>query len=98
MDTGKKVILKDALIQNHSLSKRQGVILEYILENELLLPKDFDKLLVQIGLLDKNLRKKTTVKITKRTLQRDLKGMIDKKIIETKGKTNQKFYRLVKKS
>ena len=98
MDTGKKVILKDALIQNHSLSKRQGVILEYILENERLLPKDFDKLLVQIGLLDKNLRKKTTVKITKRTLQRDLKGMIDKKIIETKGKTNQKFYRLVKKS
>ena len=92
MDIGKKVILKDALIQNHNLSKRQGAILEYILENGKLLPKDFDKLLVQF----ERLKSKGTDKVTKRTLQRDLKNMIDKKIIETKGKTNQKFYRLLK--
>ncbi|MCZ0932741.1 MAG: Fic family protein [Oligoflexia bacterium] len=96
MDIGKKVILKDALIQNHSLSKRQGIILEYILENGKLLPKDFDKLLTQFEKLDKNLKRKTSGKMTKRTLQRDLKDMIDKKIIETKGKTNQKIYRLLK--
>ena len=97
MDIGKKVILKGALIQNHSLSKRQGIILEYILENKKLYPQGFDTILSQIVQLDKNLKKKRADKVTKRTLQRDIKDMIDKKIIEPKGKTNQKFYRLVKK-
>lgn len=87
MDIGKKVILKDALIQNHNLSKRQGVIIEYILENGKLSPKDFETLIVQIEKIDKN-------KTTRRTLQRDLKDMIDKKIIKTKGDTNQKLYYL----
>jgi len=32
-DIGKKVILKDALIKNHNLSKRQKIILEYLLDN-----------------------------------------------------------------
>ena len=32
MDQGKKVILKDTLVQDHNLSKRQAVILEHILE------------------------------------------------------------------
>ena len=97
MDIGKKIILKDALIQSHSLSKRQGVIIEYILKNEKLMPKDFDKLFISIGRADNNLTRKITGKITRRTLQRDLKDMMDKKIIETEGKTNQKIYRLVKK-
>ena len=96
MGIGKKVILKDALIQNHNLSKRQGMIIEYIFGNGKLLPKDFEKLLIQIGRVDKSLREKTTDKITKRTLQRDLKDMIDKEIIEAEGKTNRKVYRLVK--
>jgi len=94
MDAGKKVILKDALLQDHNLSKRQGVIVEYILEHGKLLPKDFGKLLAQIGRIEKSLKGKTTDKITKRTLQRDLKDMIDKKILKSKGATNKKAYHL----
>ncbi|MYE07320.1 MAG: Fic family protein, partial [Oligoflexia bacterium] len=81
IDIGKKVILKDALIQNHSLSKRQGVILEYILENNKLYPQGFDTIISQIAQLDKNLKRKKADKVTKRTLQRDIKDMIDKKVI-----------------
>ena len=90
MDIGKKVILKDALIQNHDLSKRQGVIIEHILENGRLSPKDFETLIVQIEKIDKT-------KTTRRTLQRDLKDMIDKKIIKTEGSTHQIFYCLAVK-
>ena len=92
MNTGKKVILKDALIQNHSLSKRQGVILEYILENNKLYPQGFDTIISQIAQLDKNLKRKKADKVTKRTLQRDIKDMIDKKIIKAKGATHKIFY------
>ncbi len=91
MDIGKKVMLKDALIQNHNLSKRQEVIIEHILENGNLLPKDFETLIIQIEKIDKS-------KTTRRTLQRDLKDMIDKKIIKTKGSTHQIFYCLAIKT
>ena len=96
MDIGKKVIFKDALIQNYNLSKRQAIILEHILENEKLLPKDFEKLCVKIGKADKKAKSKAAPKITRRTLQRDLKDMIDKKILKAKGATNQKSYYLTK--
>ncbi len=91
MDIGKKVIFKDALVQNHNLSQRQGLIIEHILENGKLLPKDFEELKKKIQKVGK-----TVSTITKRTLQRDLKDMVDKNIIETEGKTNQQFYRLLK--
>ena len=81
MAVGKKVIFKDALIQNHNLSLRQGMIIEHILENGKFVPKDFDHLCEK-------------AKTTKRTLQRDLKSMIDKKIIEMRGETNRKVYSL----
>ena len=96
MEIGKKVILKDVLIQNHGLSQRQGIIIEYILENEKLVPKDFDNLCAKMELVKKTLKGKFVSKITKRTLQRDLKNMIDKKIITTEGMTNNKSYRLFK--
>ncbi len=97
MDIGKKVIFKTALIQNHNLSKRQAVILEYIFENERLIPQDFEKLCLKIGRADKKTKDKTVPKINKRTLQRDLKDMLDKKILQTKGATNQKSYYLREK-
>lgn len=76
MTLGKKVIFKDALIKDHNLSQRQAVIIEHILENGKLAPKDLD------------------IRITRRTFQRDLKDMVDKKILRVKGKTNQKTYYL----
>ena len=97
MDIGKKVIFKDALMQNHNLSQRQGLIIEHILEKGKLIPKDFEDLCSKMSRPSKLGKKKTAAKVTKRTLQRDLKDMIDKKIIEAEGKTNRKFYRLSKK-
>ena len=89
MSVGKQVILKDALIQNHNLSLRQGIIIEHILENGKLVPKEFDLLCKKMGQIDKEKRL-----VTKRTIQRDLKSMIDKKIIVMRGGTNQKTYYL----
>ncbi len=97
MDIGKKVIFKDALIKNHNLSQRQGLIIEHILEKGKLIPKDFEELKKKIQKTGKTADRKTISTITKRTLQRDLKDMLDKKIIETEGKTNRQFYRLSKK-
>ena len=97
MEVGKKVILKDVLIENYSLSQRQGVIIEHILENEKLLPKDFDNLCTKMELIKKTSKGKLASKITKRTLQRDLKDMIDKKILKSEGQTNNKSYRFFKK-
>ena len=88
IDIGKKVIFKDALIQGHNLSQRQAMIIEHILENERLLPKDFEKLCIKMGRVNKKIKRK----ITKRTLQRDLKDMVDKKVIMAKGATHQMFY------
>ena len=96
MGIGKKVIFKDALIQNHNLSQRQAMIIEHILENEKLVPKDFEKLCIKMGRADKKIKDKIVSKITKRTLQRDLKDMIDKKILKAEGATNQKSYYLRK--
>ena len=90
MEKGKKVILKDTLIQDHSLSKRQAIILEHILENEKLFPKDFEQLALKMSKADK--LKTDSVTITVRTLQRDIKDMMSKQIIEAKGATNRQFY------
>ena len=77
-----------------NLSKRQAVILEYTLENEKLLPKDFEKLCAKMGRIGKKEKDKMPAKINRRTFQRDLKEMIDKKILKTEGATNQKSYYL----
>ncbi len=90
MAIGKKVIRKDVLIQSYNLSKRQAVIIEYMIENQVLIPKDFEKLRVKIG----RAMKIPKSSITRRTLQRDLKTMINKKILKKKGATNQQFYAL----
>ena len=96
MTAGKRVILKDALTRDHNLSQRQSVIIEHILENGKLIPKDFDLLCEKMGQEDGGSKNKKTSQITKRTFQRDLKEMIDKKILKVEGKTNQKTYYLWK--
>ncbi len=96
MNIGKKVILKDTLIQDYNLSKRQEIIIEHIMGNGKLIPKDFEVLCSKMSRSGKAGTKQTIPKVTKRTMQRDLKDMLDKKIIEVEGKTNQKVYRLKK--
>ena len=92
MDIGKKVILKDTLIQDYNLSHRQGVIIEHILENRKLVPKDFEELKKRMQKAGKTVDQKTAYTVTKRTLQRDLKALIDKKIIKPEGATHQVHY------
>ena len=87
MDIGKKIIFKDALIQDYNLSQRQGLIIEHILEKGKLTPKDFEELKKKMQTAGK-----TISTITKRTLQRDLKDMIDKKALKIKGATHQVYY------
>ncbi len=94
MAVGKKVIRKDALVEKYSLSKRQRVIIEHILEHESLASKDFDKICIRMGRVDKNMKNKTISKVTRRTLQRVLKDLIDKQIIVSQGATNQRVYYL----
>ena len=92
MTIGKRVILKDALTKDYNLSQRQSVIIEHILENGKLVPKDFDILYEKMGQEDSGSKNKKTSQITKRTIQRDLKDMIGKKIVEAKGATHKMFY------
>ena len=94
MEAGKKAIKKDALSQHYNLSPRQSAIVEHILEHGKFLPKDFEILLSKMELSGKGGRGKTAVKITKRTLQRDLREMLEKKALKAEGKTNKKTYYL----
>lgn len=96
MEIGKKAILKDILVQNYDLSKRQSVIIEHILEHGRLFSKDFENLYKKMSPIDKKTKNKNTNKITKRTIQRDLKDMIDKNLIKSEGATNKKSYILIK--
>ena len=92
MEKIKKIILRDTLIQDYNLSHRQGVIIEYILEKGKLIPKDFEELKKKMQKTSKTANGKTVSTITKRTLQRDLKNMLDKKVLKTEGATHQVYY------
>ena len=59
MDIGKKVILKDTLIQDHNLSSRQGMIIEHILKNGKLVPKNFEDLCLKMSKMDKKDKKRS---------------------------------------
>ena len=96
MTLGKKVIFKDTLVKNHNLSNRQAIIIEHILKSGKLVPKDFDFLRKKMGQEEKVSEKQKASQITKRTIQRDLKDMIDKKVLKAEGETNQKTYYLWK--
>ncbi len=90
IDIGKKVILKDALKQNRNLSNRQTLILEHILENGTLKPQDFKTLCNKIEKTKNTPNKPINI----RTLQRDIKDLIDKKIIISYGATSKRSYSL----
>ncbi len=87
IEAGKKAIRTGAFAQNHNLSSRQSVIVEHILENGKLLPRDFEALREKMELSGK-----TIAKITKRTFQRDLKEMVEKKALRIQGATHKIFY------
>ena len=77
---GESVIRSDLLSREHNLSPRQVTAMRYIFENEEMGIKDFETLYPTV---------------TRRTLQRELKKLLDLNLIQAIGATNQLQYRLV---
>jgi len=77
---GEKVIRLDLLAQSHELTDRQMSILRLFL----------DQTAIGIGEIEERLPP-----INRRTLQRDIKMLLEKGLVESKGATNQLVYRLL---
>ena len=74
-----RAIARDVLAQQYGLSTRQAATLGFILERGNLTIQDFEQLCTRIN---------------RRSLQRDLKAMLDKGMLIAEGATNQLTYRL----
>ena len=79
-ERGEQVIRRDVLVQKHSLNERQGKALGYMLQNGKLTIQDFEGICPDVN---------------RRSLQRDLKGMLDKGLISGEGATHHQEYKLV---
>ncbi|MDF1590611.1 MAG: Fic family protein [Desulfobacterales bacterium] len=80
-DRGQRAIRRDVLIREYSLSDRQTIALGYILEHDSLTIQDFERLCPNVN---------------RRSLQRDLKAMVDHGLIVSEGETHHLLYRLAK--
>ena len=78
-DRGEQVIRRDVLVQQNGLNERQAKALGYLLQHGKLTIQDFEALCPTVN---------------RRSLQRDLKGMLDMKLIKAEGATNQLAYHL----
>jgi Fic family protein len=79
-ERGEQVIRRDVLVQKHSLNERQAKALGYLLQNGKLTIQDFEDICPDVN---------------RRSLQRDLKGMLDKELIASEGATHHQEYKLV---
>ena len=78
-ERGEQAIRRDVLIKKHRLSDRQAKALAHILEYGSLTIQDFEALCPDVN---------------RRSLQRDLKDMVEQGLIVTEGETHQLLYRL----
>lgn len=74
-----QVIRRDTLAKHHGLNDRQTKALGHLIRNGRLTIKEFEALCPMAN---------------RRSLQRDIKGMLDKKLIRPEGETHQLVYRL----
>jgi len=79
---GEQAIRRDVLVKQHDISDRQAKVLEYILEHGSLTIQDFERLCPEVN---------------RRTLQRDLKKMVDGGLLSVEGETHNLMYRLGEK-
>lgn len=77
---GEQAIRRDVIIKEHRLSDRQAKALGHILEHGSLTIQDFEHLHPDIS---------------RRSLQRDLKAMVDRGLVVAEGETHNLLYRLV---
>jgi Fic family protein len=76
---GEQAIRRDVLVEEHNLSERQAKAVAHLLEHGSLTIQDFECL---------------CPKVNRRSLQRDLKVMLDKGLLLSEGATNRLVYRL----
>ncbi|MGH7558901.1 MAG: Fic family protein [Gemmatimonadota bacterium] len=74
---GERAIRRDVLVREHGLSERQGLALGHVMENGSLTIKDYEALCPGVS---------------RRTLQRDLKGLVQRALLKTKGATDRLQY------
>lgn len=75
-----QVIRRDVLVKQHGLNERQANALGYLLQHGKLTIQEFEALCRTVN---------------RRSLQRDLKGMLDKGLITAEGATHHQEYRLL---
>ncbi|NLG01018.1 MAG: Fic family protein [Lentisphaerae bacterium] len=78
-ERGEQAIRKDVLVKEHRLSDRQAKALGHILEHGSLTIKDFEALCPGVN---------------RRTLQRELRNMVEKGVLVSEGATNRLIYLL----
>ncbi len=78
-ERGEQVIRRDVLTQKHNLNDRQTKAIEFLLQYDRLTIQDYEELCQEVN---------------RRSLQRDLKIMIERGLIATEGATNQLVYLL----
>ena len=78
-ERGEQAIRRDVLVKEHRLSDRQAKAIAHILEHGSLTIQDFEGLCPDVN---------------RRSLQRDLKAMVDRGLIVAEGETHQLLYRL----
>ena len=76
---GEQAIRRDVLVKQHGLSERQAKALGHILEHGSLTIQDFARICPEVN---------------RRSLQRDLKAMVDVGLLVSEGATNQLVYRM----
>lgn len=79
---GKEAISRDVLANQYHLSARQKSVVDYMSQHGSMKIQDFENLYPDV---------------TRRTLQRELRGLIDKGLVKTIGATNNLIYELKKR-
>jgi len=82
-DRGEQAIRRDVLTKEYKLLDRQAKALGHILEHDCLTIQDYERLCHEVN---------------RRTLQRDLKAMVDLGLLISEGATNKLVYRMRKVS
>ena len=80
---GEQAIRRDVLVKQYGLSDRQARAVKHILEHGSLTIQDFQRLCPDVN---------------RRTLQRDLKAMVNEGLLLSEGATNQLIYRIKKQT
>lgn len=80
---GEQAIRRDVLVKQHGLSDRKSKALRHVIENGSLTIQDFERLCPEVN---------------RRSLQRDLKKLVESGLLFVEGETHNLLYRLGKKA